>query len=49
MEGAQLDREQKWAFQLQADAPPCSECGEITVRNGVCYKCVNCGSTSGCS
>ncbi len=27
----------------------CSECGTITVRNGACYKCPNCGATSGCS
>ncbi len=40
---------QKWSFQLQEDAPPCPDCGAIMVRNGVCYKCVNCGSTSGCS
>ncbi len=36
-------------FTLQADAPPCSECGSIMVRSGACYKCTNCGSTSGCS
>jgi len=36
-------------FQLQADAPPCPECGSIMVRNGACYKCLNCGATSGCS
>ncbi|RMG16253.1 MAG: vitamin B12-dependent ribonucleotide reductase [Deltaproteobacteria bacterium] len=34
---------------FQADAPPCASCGSITVRNGACYKCLNCGSTSGCS
>ena len=33
----------------QADAPSCSECGSIMVRNGACYKCPNCGGTSGCS
>jgi len=33
----------------QADAPPCPTCGSITVRNGACYKCVNCGATTGCS
>jgi ribonucleoside-diphosphate reductase alpha chain len=33
----------------QSDAPPCPSCGAITVRNGACYKCVNCGSTTGCS
>ncbi|MBI3665594.1 MAG: vitamin B12-dependent ribonucleotide reductase, partial [Acidobacteria bacterium] len=31
------------------DAPTCSECGSIMTRNGNCYKCGNCGSTSGCS
>ena len=36
-------------FTLQADAPPCSECGTIMIRSGSCYKCTNCGSTSGCS
>ncbi|MFO0872967.1 MAG: adenosylcobalamin-dependent ribonucleoside-diphosphate reductase [Phycisphaerales bacterium] len=34
---------------MQADAPACSNCGHITVRAGVCYKCVNCGSQNGCS
>jgi ribonucleoside-diphosphate reductase alpha chain len=34
--------------QLQSDAPPCSECGTIMVRAGACYKCPNCGTTSGC-
>ena len=36
-------------FQQQSDAPACSECGSIMVRNGSCYKCLNCGITSGCS
>jgi len=31
------------------EAPPCSVCGSIMVRNGSCYKCLNCGTTSGCS
>jgi len=31
------------------DAPSCSTCGMLMVTNGSCYKCVNCGSTSGCS
>ncbi|HUQ94293.1 MAG TPA: hypothetical protein VM120_21615, partial [Bryobacteraceae bacterium] len=31
------------------DAPVCFECGSLMVRNGACYKCLNCGSTSGCS
>ena len=37
------------AFTVQEDAPSCAECGSIMVRNGSCYKCLNCGSTSGCS
>ena len=36
-------------FVAQADAPPCPSCGEIMVRNAACYKCLNCGTTSGCS
>jgi len=32
-----------------SDAPMCSECGSIMTRNGSCYKCANCGGTSGCS
>jgi ribonucleoside-diphosphate reductase alpha chain len=36
-------------FQAQTDAPACSDCGAIMVRNGACYKCLNCGGTSGCS
>jgi ribonucleoside-diphosphate reductase alpha chain len=42
-------RQEQQVFRAQADAPPCSECGEIMVRNGACYKCLNCGVTSGCS
>ena len=37
------------AFENQTDAPPCPDCGSIMVRNAACYKCLNCGSTSGCS
>jgi ribonucleoside-diphosphate reductase alpha chain len=36
-------------FSPQADAPSCSDCGALMVRNGSCYKCFNCGATSGCS
>jgi len=36
-------------FVNQADAPSCMDCGSIMIRNGACYKCPNCGSTSGCS
>ncbi len=36
-------------WQTQADAPSCADCGSIMIRNGSCYKCLDCGSTSGCS
>jgi ribonucleoside-diphosphate reductase alpha chain len=36
-------------FKLQADAPACADCGALMVRNGACYKCLNCGSVFGCS
>jgi ribonucleoside-diphosphate reductase alpha chain len=39
----------KSSFINQADAPSCMDCGSIMIRNGACYKCSNCGSTSGCS
>jgi ribonucleoside-diphosphate reductase alpha chain len=34
---------------FQDDAPACDICGSITVRNGTCYKCFNCGNSMGCS
>ncbi len=40
---------QAYAIQNDEDAPPCSTCGAIMIRNGACYKCVNCGATSGCA
>ena len=40
---------ERTAFKIQEDAPSCMECGSIMVRNGSCYKCLNCGATSGCS
>ena len=39
---AQLD-------SMMGDAPLCDVCGHITVRNGACYKCLNCGNSMGCS
>jgi ribonucleoside-diphosphate reductase alpha chain len=36
-------------IQNQEDAPPCSTCGAIMIRSGACYKCANCGNTSGCA
>ncbi len=37
------------AFETSTDAPACHECGSIMVRSAACYKCLNCGATSGCS
>ncbi len=34
---------------MMGDAPSCGTCGHITIRSGSCYKCLNCGSTTGCS
>ncbi len=39
---------QKIAF-INTDSPACPDCGAITVRSGSCYKCLNCGATTGCS
>jgi ribonucleoside-diphosphate reductase alpha chain len=44
-----MERNEKAVFEAQADAPPCHECGSIMIRSGSCYKCLECGSTSGCS
>ena len=33
----------------QQDAPTCPNCGKVVVRNGACYKCLNCGESLGCS
>ena len=37
------------ARSMQSDAPACSTCGHITIRSGTCYKCLNCGTSMGCS
>ena len=34
---------------FQQDAPTCPNCGHMAVRNGACYKCLNCGESLGCS
>lgn len=47
--GQTLESNEKLVFQAQADAPSCHDCGSIMVRSGNCYKCLNCGETSGCS
>jgi ribonucleoside-diphosphate reductase alpha chain len=46
---AHAKKSQFAAIQNQEDAPPCSTCGSIMVRSGACYKCSNCGTTSGCA
>ncbi len=47
------EKEPQQALEFEApnsqDAPFCAECGSMMVVNGSCYKCENCGSTSGCS
>ncbi|MCA9385988.1 adenosylcobalamin-dependent ribonucleoside-diphosphate reductase, partial [Candidatus Dojkabacteria bacterium] len=45
----QREQQQLAMKQNNDDAPLCAECGSITVRNGACYKCTDCGSTTGCS
>ena len=46
---ASVNRPAPAAFLNQEDAPSCSDCGSLMVRSGACYKCLNCGATSGCS
>jgi len=46
---ASIEQHEKRIYSSMADAPPCHECGEIMIRNGSCYACINCGATSGCS
>jgi len=43
------DQVQKARRLNNEDAPNCSECGAVMVRNGACYKCNDCGATTGCS
>jgi len=43
------DGSQQLLSNLMGDAPACSVCGHITIRNGTCYKCLNCGNSMGCS
>ncbi len=44
--GSVLDQQ---LSEMMGDAPMCDQCGHITVRNGACYKCLNCGNSMGCS
>jgi ribonucleoside-diphosphate reductase alpha chain len=39
----------KMLKNMMGDAPFCNSCGHTTVRNGACYKCLNCGNSMGCS
>lgn len=50
LKGSRMVREdpELFTFDPQSDAPACDNCGMIMVRNGSCYKCLNCGNTSGC-
>ena len=43
------DMEKKRMLGTSSDAPVCRQCGNITLRNGTCYMCPNCGTTTGCS
>ena len=43
------DNLNKHLENMMGDAPICDSCGHITVRNGSCYRCLNCGSSMGCS
>jgi ribonucleoside-diphosphate reductase alpha chain len=45
----QGDQTQQYLGSMMGDAPVCSTCGHITIRNGSCYKCLNCGTSMGCS
>jgi len=40
---------EKHLSEMMGDAPACDVCGHMTVRNGACYKCLNCGNSMGCS
>jgi ribonucleoside-diphosphate reductase alpha chain len=44
-----LESQQEQFAHFQSDAPPCDNCGAITVRCGTCYRCFNCGNSMGCS
>ncbi|MBK8146455.1 MAG: vitamin B12-dependent ribonucleotide reductase [Bacteroidetes bacterium] len=46
---AMSDSEKKRMLGTSSDAPVCRQCGNITLRNGTCYMCPNCGTTTGCS
>jgi ribonucleoside-diphosphate reductase alpha chain len=47
--GSGSNGSEMYHFLVRSDAPTCPECGSITVPNGSCHKCINCGTTTGCS
>ncbi len=47
--GLQTASVQQALGEMMGDAPLCETCGHITVRNGSCYRCLNCGNSMGCS
>ncbi|MGK0288723.1 MAG: ribonucleoside-diphosphate reductase alpha chain [bacterium] len=47
-ETSQTSKDEQLA-DMMGDAPPCDSCGHMTVRNGSCYRCLNCGNSMGCS
>ncbi len=49
LDPAATEEREHEVFVSQADSPPCHVCSSIMVRSGSCYKCFNCGATSGCS
>ena len=46
---ASITDHEREIYRMQSDAPPCPECGAITIRSGACYKCLSCGTSLGCS
>ena len=40
-----LEIQKEVLSDMMGDAPACNECGHITIRNGSCYKCLNCGTS----
>ena len=44
-----LEAREQAVYVAQADAPSCPDCGSLMTRNGSCYVCRECGTTSGCS
>ena len=46
--GAHAGDLERGIVQMQSDAPPCGDCGTLMVRSGACYRCPDCGTTSGC-